>query len=349
MPAASFPTEQETTPLPLGKGTTPGFPTPPIVVPGSGEGVQVTAVDLTSWPTRQLPPTKVGTGPSLAVGPTPPGGPAGPGTRFGRYEVERHLGRGGMGDVYLVHDTTMNRKAALKTIRVDTNLSAKQAIEIRQRFYREAQTAGKLTHPNIVTVYDVAEDLGMSYIVMEFFDGQTLSQLMKKSRLNVAQIKHIIYNVGMALAHAHENGVFHRDVKPDNIMVSKTGLVKVMDFGIARVVESDLTKTGSVIGTPAYMSPEQFSGKKIDARSDIFSLGVILYELLAGKKPFTGEDMSSLMFAIIQDTPTPPSVLDSKVDRAWDEILVWALAKDREDRYQTVTDFAQAVRGAPAR
>ena len=150
-----------------------------------------------------------------------PSGPAPPGARLGRYEVERHLGRGGMGDVYLVRDTVINRRAALKTIRLDADLDPQQIIEIRQRFYREGQTAGKLTHPNIVTVYDVGEDLGMSYIVMEYVEGQTLTQWMKKQRFSVAQIKHVVYAAAMALEYAHENGIFHRDVKPDNIMVGQ--------------------------------------------------------------------------------------------------------------------------------
>ena len=298
-------------------------------------------------PTRRPAPTVVGAAGTL-VGPAP-GGPVGPGARFGRYEVERHLGRGGMGEVYLVRDTVIDRKAALKTIRVDVELGAAAAIEVRQRFYREAQTAGKLTHPNIVTVYDVGEDLGVSYIVMEFVEGHTLTQLMKRSPLTVPQIKHVIYNAGVGLDYAHQNGVFHRDVKPDNIMISKGGVVKVMDFGIARVVESELTRTGSVIGTPSYMSPEQFSGEKIDARSDIFSLGVILYELLTGKKPFTGETVSSLMFAIIQMHPAQPSTLDAKIPAAWDEILGKALDKNREKRYATAKELAQAVRDAPGR
>ena len=278
-----------------------------------------------------------------------PGGPIGPGSRFGRYEIERHLGRGGMGDVYLVHDTIINRKAALKTIRPDADLDAKQIIEMRQRFYREAQTAGKLTHPHIVTVFDVGEDLGMSYIVMEFIEGQTLTAWMKKGRLSVPQIKHVIYNAGLGLAYAHDNGVFHRDVKPDNIMISKAGVVKVMDFGIARVMDSSLTKTGSVIGTPAYMSPEQVNGHKIDGRSDIFSLGVILYELLTGRKPFKGESMPSLMFAIMKEEPPMPSTVDTAVSAVWDAILDKALAKNREERYATVKEFAQAVRDAPVR
>ncbi len=296
-----------------------------------------------------VPPRSMASGMPAPAPAAAGGGPVLPGSRFGRYEVEQHLGRGGMGDVYLVRDTVINRKAALKTIRTDTGLDARQVIEMRQRFYREAQTAGKLTHPNIVTVYDVGEDLGMSYIVMEFVEGNTLTQLMKKQRLSLPQIKHVLFNAAIGLDYAHQNGIFHRDVKPDNIMVSKTGVVKVMDFGIARVLESSLTKTGSVMGTPSYMSPEQVKGQKVDARSDVFALGVILYELLTGKKPFAGETMSALMFAIMKDDPAQPSALDAKLHTGWDEVLRKALAKEPENRFQMAKDFAQAVRDAPAR
>jgi len=305
-----------------------------------------TRVAPAASPTRPVPPTIVG--PPATMTPLP-GGPVGPGSRFGRYQIERHLGRGGMGDVFLVRDTIINRQAALKTIRPDTDLDPKQIIEMRQRFYREAQTAGKLNHPHIVTVYDVGEDLGMSYIVMEFVEGQTLTQWMKTQRFSVAQIKHVVHGAAMALEYAHENGVFHRDVKPDNIMLSTTGGVKVMDFGIARVVESSLTRTGSVMGTPAYMSPEQVNGQKVDGRSDTFSLGVILYELLTGRKPFKGDTMPSLMFAIMKEEPPHPSTVDTAVSPVWDPILEKALAKNRDERYPTVKEFAQAVRDAPAR
>jgi serine/threonine-protein kinase len=234
-------------------------------------------------------------------------------------------------------------------MRLDSDLDPKQAIEVRQRFYREGKTAGSLTHPNIVTIYDVAEDLGMSYIVMEYVEGMTLTQWMKKQRFNLAQIKHVVSAAALALEHAHENGIFHRDVKPDNIMLTKNGTVKVMDFGIARAVDSTLTKTGSVMGTPAYMSPEQASGWKIDGRSDIFSLGVILYELLTGRRPFSGDTFPSLMFAIIKEDPAPPSLVDPSISTGWDTIVMKALAKTREERYATAKAFGQAVKDGPGR
>jgi CHASE2 domain-containing sensor protein/predicted Ser/Thr protein kinase len=332
------------TPLPSAAGEMPTE-----LAPTARGSADPTAAGATQSP----PPTHRVSGSGLAAAGAAvtalPTGPAPPGARLGRYEVERHLGRGGMGDVYLVRDTVINRKAALKTIRVDADLDPKQVIEIRQRFYREGQTAGQLTHPNIVTVFDVGEDLGMSYIVMEYVEGQTLTQWMKKQRFSVAQIKHVVNAAAMALEYAHENGVFHRDVKPDNIMVGKTGLVKVMDFGIARVVESNLTKTGSVMGTPAYMSPEQAHGQKVDARSDIFSLGVILYELLTGRKPFAGDSFPALMFAILKTEPAPPSAVDANISPSWDAIVMKALAKDRNERYATARDFAQAVKDGPGK
>jgi serine/threonine-protein kinase len=343
------PTEVEVAPGELPTELAPATFVPQATPPArTGQALPPASASSVQARTAPLAPTVRTSGPAMTSTPIP-GGPLAPGSRFGRYEVERHLGRGGMGDVYLVHDTVINRKAALKTIRPDADLDAQQVIEMRQRFYREARTAGKLTHPNVVTVYDVGEDLGMSYIVMEFVEGQTLAQWMKKQRFSVPQIKHVIVLAGAGLDYAHENGVFHRDVKPDNIMLTKTGTVKVMDFGIAREVESSLTKTGSVMGTPAYMSPEQVNGKKIDARSDVFSLGVILYELLTGRKPFAGDTMPSLMFAILQENPPEPSTVDAKVDPAWDAILEKALAKNRDERYLTVRDFTQAVRDAPAR
>jgi CHASE2 domain-containing sensor protein len=335
------------------RGGVPETELPTEMAPGSGQVAPTVATGGSQVaPTAHAAPTA----PSSPVAPaapvvTPlPGGPVGPGSRFGgRFEVVRHLGRGGMGDVYEAKDSTMNRRVAIKTIRDDQDHAPQQIIELRQRFYREADTAGQLTHPNIVTVFDRGEELGMAYIVMEFVEGHTLTQWMKGRRLSVPQIKHVIFNAAQGLQHAHDHGVFHRDVKPDNIMVGKTGTVKVMDFGIARVVESDLTKTGSVIGTPAYMSPEQVNAQKIDARSDVFSLGVILYELLTGRKPFGGDSIQSQMFAVIQAEPPRPSTVDAKIDPVWDAILEKALAKSRDHRYQTARELGEAVRDAGVR
>jgi serine/threonine-protein kinase len=269
---------------------------------------------------------------------------------FGRYEILEKLGRGAVGDVFKVKDPRIGRVAALKTIRVDVDLSPQQVIEMRQRFYREAQTAGKLTHPNIVTIYDVGEEQGISFIVMEFVEGSTLTSLLKKGKpLSVAQVKHLIIQAAAGLDYAHQNGVFHRDVKPDNIMVSKTGVVKVMDFGIARIAESEMTRTGSVLGTPAYMSPEQFSGKKVDGRSDIFSLGVVLYELLTRRRPFGGDTATAIMFEILQKEPLPPSQVDAGVSAEWDAVVGKALTKNIDERYQSATDLANAVRAVTAK
>jgi len=333
------------TPLPATEMPTFAIPSGPTVVPALNTNFPTPARPVSA--PAVLTPASMRT--EIPAASSTLAGSIGPGTRFARFEIERHLGRGGMGDVYLVRDTVMQRRAALKTIRPTEDLTPQETIEMRQRFYREAQTAGRLTHPNIVTVYDVGEELGMSYIVMEFVEGDTLAKRMKGQRLGMEQVKHVIYHAAMGLDYAHSSGVFHRDVKPDNIMVTNSGLVKVMDFGIARIVESSLTKTGSVIGTPAYMSPEQVNGQKIDARSDIFSLGVILYELLTGRKPFTGETVPALMFAIIKAEPVRPSTLDTKAPAAWDGILHKALAKNRDERYATAREFAEAVKHAPVR
>jgi CHASE2 domain-containing sensor protein/predicted Ser/Thr protein kinase len=299
-------------------------------------------------------PTPVAGSTSMpGVGGAAPGIQPQPGSPGSRYRLIQHLGRGAMGDVFLMEDTNLDRKVAIKTIRPDVGLSSREAIEMRQRFVREAKTAGKLTHPNIVTVYDSFEgEGGVAYIVMEYVEGNTLANMMKKGRFSAPQIKHVINNAAAGLQHAHENGVFHRDVKPENIMIApKTGVVKLMDFGIARLVESNMTATGSILGTPAYMAPEQVHGKKIDARSDVFSLGVILFELLVGERPFSGKSASELFFSIIQkEVPNPSTVHPAAgVSPEWDPIVQKALAKRPELRYQTATELGLAVRSVKAK
>jgi serine/threonine-protein kinase len=284
---------------------------------------------------------------------TVPGIEPQPGTPGSRYRLIKKLGKGAMGEVSLGEDTKLDRKVAIKTIRPDVDMSPREAIEMRQRFVREAKTAGKLTHPNIVTVYDSFEgEGGIAYIVMEFVEGDTLANIMKRARLTVPQIKHVIVNAANGLQHAHDNGVFHRDVKPENIMLApKTGVTKLMDFGIARLVESNMTATGSVLGTPAYMAPEQCTGQKVDARSDVFSLAVVLYELLVGRRPFPGAKVTEVMLAILQKEPTRPSAADParQVSPEWDPVVLKGLEKKPEDRYQTASEFANAVRAVRAK
>jgi serine/threonine-protein kinase len=271
--------------------------------------------------------------------------------RFGRYEIQKKIGKGAMGDVYLVQDPKIGRVAALKTIRVDPDAAPQEVIELKQRFYREAQTAGKLSHPNIVTIYDVDEQEGISFIVMEYVKGITLGDIIKKRiALKNDQVKHLMEQSASALAYAHAAGIVHRDIKPDNIMVIKEGLkVKVMDFGIARITESTLTATGSALGTPAYMSPEQFRGQKVDGRSDIFSMGVVLYELLTGERPFQG-DLSTLMFQILQHEPPPPAERNAAVHPDWNAVVARAMAKEPADRFATAEELGAAIRavGTPA-
>ena len=270
-----------------------------------------------------------------------------PGSPGSRYRLGGTLGKGAMGEVLLMHDTKLGRDVAVKMMRADVDLPPKVAIEMRHRFVREARTAGRLTHPNVVTIYDSFEsDDGVAYIVMEFVEGGTLKSFMKGGGLSVPQIKHVIASAAKGLQFAHEHGIFHRDVKPDNIMISpKTGVVKVMDFGIAHVAESSMTMTGSVMGTPAYMAPEMVSGLKIDARADVYSLGVVLFELLTGMRPFRGSNPSEILLAVVRDDPPAPSTADPSrgVSSAWDPVVVKALAKDPAARYQSIRDLADAV------
>jgi serine/threonine-protein kinase len=266
-------------------------------------------------------------------------------TQFGRYKVLELIGRGGMGTVYKGLDPILDRLVALKTIRLDFATSAEEISELKERLVREAKAAGKLSHPNIVTIYDVGEQEGVQYIAMEYLSGYTLESFIKKKKdLNYKIVAKILMQVCAALNYAHQNGVVHRDIKPANIMLLEDFAVKVMDFGIARLGTSSLTQSNVALGTPHYISPEQLEGKPADKRSDIFSLGVVLYEFLTGEKPFKGESISSLMYSILHHTPSLPSALNEKAPLVFDRIISKAMAKNPEERYQETEEIEKTLR-----
>jgi len=253
---------------------------------------------------------------------------------LGRYEIVKELGRGAMGTVFLGKDPRINREVAIKTLRYE-EIDAEQLAEVKKRFFREAEAAGKLSHPNIVTIYDVGEDYDIAYMAMELLDGSDLAKYCKKeSLLPAGEVVRVVSSVAGALDYAHANGIVHRDIKPANIMVLNSGEVKVADFGIARVMATSKTQTGVVLGTPSYMSPEQIAGKKVDGRSDLFSLGVVLYELLSGEKPFNGDSIATLMYNITSSPPPSIRELSPNIPGKLVPIVEKLLSKDVEARYQ---------------
>ena len=263
---------------------------------------------------------------------------------IGRYEIVKELGRGAMGVVYLGVDPKINRQVAIKTVYFD-EVDPETLQSIKDRFFREAESAGKLAHQNIVTIYDVGEETDLAYIAMELIEGKTLEGWCKKnSLLPPKSVLMVIGQVCEALDFAHKNGIVHRDIKPANIMVLQKGVVKVTDFGIARIQSASHTRTGVVMGTPSYMSPEQVAGQKVDGRSDLFSLGVVLYELLTGVKPFKGDSMATVMFQIT--TTNAPDIREVRTDLhpILQSLIAKALAKKPEDRFQTGKEFANAIR-----
>ncbi len=265
-------------------------------------------------------------------------------THLGRYEIIGELGKGAMGTVYKAKDPIIDRILAIKTISL--NLATDEKDEYEARFYQEAKAAGRLSHPNIVTVYDVGKSGDVAYIAMEFLQGRELHDILNEGALlPVSQVLDIVRQVALGLAYAHEHGIVHRDVKPSNIMVIRDGHVKITDFGIARMTSSTVqTQAGVVLGSPKYMSPEQVLGKSIDQRSDIFSLGVMLYEMLTGRPPFVGDTISAVMYHTINATPAPPSTLNHEIPAMLDFIVAKALAKSVDDRYQNAREFADDLR-----
>ena len=273
----------------------------------------------------------------------------------GRYELDGVVGRGGMAEVYRARDIRLDRIVAIKTLRAD--LARDQIFQAR--FRREAQSAASLNHPSIVAVYDTGEDMAtgmpMPYIVMEYVDGRTVRDLLQEGhRLLPERSLEIIDGVLRALDYSHQAGIVHRDIKPGNVMVTRNGDVKVMDFGIARAMsdaQATMTQTAQVIGTAQYLSPEQARGERVDSRSDLYSTGCLLYELLTGRPPFTGDSPVAIAYQHVRENPVPPSRVDPDVPPWADAIVLKAMAKSPADRYQTAgdmrADLQRAASGMP--
>ena len=268
-----------------------------------------------------------------------------PPATLGRYKVLKELGRGAMGLVYLGKDPTIHRFVAIKTMRLDQIEGEDKLREVKSRFFREAESAGRLSHPNIVTIYDAGEQGELGYIAMELIEGHSLKEWSRKPKLlPITEVVQTLCAVADALDYAHQQGVIHRDIKPANVMITKDRLVKVMDFGIAKMASSSKTRTDIVLGTPTYMSPEQIAGKKVDGRSDVFSLGIVLFELLTGQPPFTADNLSALLFAIAHQPHPNLQNLRQDLHPMFQDVLNRALQKELPQRYRGAGEFSRDLR-----
>jgi len=264
---------------------------------------------------------------------------------LGRYEIERQLGKGAMGIVYLGKDPRINRTTAIKTFRFTDDFEESEIDGLKEKFFREAESAGTLSHPNIVTIYDAGDEQDLAYIAMEYLAGEDLEKYTKKQNLMpMRKVIGYIADIADGLAYAHEKGIVHRDIKPANIMLLKNNVVKITDFGIARITATSQTQTGIVKGTPYYMSPEQFSGQKVDGRSDIFSLGVMMYQLLTGKLPFYADNPAALMNQIMNEVHLDPRKINPKIVKPVVAVINNALIKDRDKRYQNASQMCTHLR-----
>ncbi|GAB4349651.1 MAG: hypothetical protein Kow006_11610 [Gammaproteobacteria bacterium] len=265
---------------------------------------------------------------------------------IGRYHIECELGRGAMGVVYRGVDPKIGRKVAIKCLAFTEEFEGRELEEIQRRFYREAEAAGRLDHPNVVTVYDVGEEHDLAYIAMDYVEGTSLEAYTHPEHLlPVAEVIEVVAQVAEALDYAHERNVVHRDIKPGNIIYNRdSGVVKVTDFGIARLTDESKTKSGSVLGSPAYMSPEQVAGKKVDGRSDLFSLGTTLYQLLTGELPFTGDSVTNVLYRILNEKPKSVKRLRDDIPTGLSRLVARTLNKDPKKRYQTGAALAEALR-----
>ena len=266
--------------------------------------------------------------------------------RFGRYEILSELGRGAMGVVYKARDPKINRVVAVKTVSL-AGQPPEEEREYRERFFREAEAAGRLSHPGIVTIFDVGEEpeTRVPYIVMEFVGGQSLDKLLSRDdhKLSLETALQLTIELAEALDCAHGQGVVHRDLKPANILLTEDGHAKIADFGVAKLNLANHTLAGRALGTPAYMSPEQLNGEAVDGRSDLFSLGVILYTVLTGYRPFQGNSALTVSFKVVNHEPVPATVLDTELPQGLDHIITRAMAKDPAERYQCGMEMVQDI------
>ena len=264
---------------------------------------------------------------------------------LGKYEIKRPLGRGAMGTVYEGWDPIIARRVAIKTVKLPDNADP-ETEEALARFRREAQAAGRLTHPNIVGVFDYGETSDLAYIVMEFVEGPSLKTLLDRhEHFAITDMARVMQDLLAGLQFSHERGVVHRDIKPANVMLTGAGQAKIADFGIARIDSSSMTQAGTLLGTPAYMSPEQFMGQVVDARTDIYSSGVLLYQMLTGDRPFEGS-MSAIMHKVLNTEPPVPSLLSVTAPPSFDAVVRRAMSRRPEDRFPSAGAFAEAIRGA---
>ncbi len=267
--------------------------------------------------------------------------------QIGRYKILGELGKGAMGVVYKAQDPSIGRLIAIKSIRLDALTDPSERQRLRDRLFREAQSAGILSHPNIVTIYDIAEENGMAYIFMEMVNGPPLEvQLKAEQSPDGETLLSILRQVAIALDYAHKKGIIHRDIKPANIMVHEDGTAKITDFGVAKIVSQQMTQAGTILGTPTYMAPEQIQGGAVSGRTDQFALAVIAYEILTGEKPFVAEHLTTLMFKIVREDFVPPHRLNSTLMPVVQSVMQKAMAKNPEQRYPACVEFVNALGAA---
>jgi serine/threonine-protein kinase len=320
----------------------PHAASPKPALAAAAKSIPAATVSAAVSATSVLGDTSGATAPATSSNPAPSGMQP---ERLGRYVLEREIGRGAMGTVYLGRDTAINRQVAIKAIPLASEFSDAELVEARARFFREAETAGRLNHPNIVTIYDVGEERGLAYIAMEYLKGHHLSDYARSNNLlEPRKVLDLTGRTAAALGFAHKQQVVHRDIKPANLMFdTATDVLKITDFGIARLSGAGSTRTGIVLGTPSFMSPEQLEGRTVTGHSDLFSLGVSLFQLLTGQLPFTADSMTGLMQQIAEAPHPPLRAFRPDLPECVESVIDRALAKNPEDRYDSGAQMAAAL------